>query len=294
MHLLVSLCNRSPKRYGALRDTLLLHVDVNSGAVRPIDLPYEVTKDAWGMTGITRYEGGYICLLQPQSLLYLSTALKPLALYPLNLVRDGHSLAYHNGLCYIASSGSDSVVTFCPERGERVFWCANHEANTDTIHLNALLWDNRGCWITAFGRREGELWRTAEHGYILNTATGEKNMADLYHPHSLTSFNGAYYVCESSAMRLRSTSGINVHIPRGYMRGLAIEDGAVFVGSTKGRTRSRSTNVLTDNGPVRQEGECGVCVYRTTDQPLDLEFSCFIDIGAFADEIYDIVVAASY
>ncbi len=90
-------------------------------------------------------------------------------------------------------------------------------------------------------------------------------------------------------MMVRGAHGYEIHLPRGYLRGLAARNGYLFVGSTKGRNRSKSTGVLIDNAadPGESYGEPGVSVYNRDTEALD----CFIDLSAYADEIYDILVS---
>src|SRR6266852_9439964 len=100
------------------------------------------------------------------------------------------------------------------------------------------------------------------------------------HPHSLIAAEGALYVCESARMMVRGAHGYEIHLPRGYLRGLAARNGYLFVGSTKGRNRSKSTGVLIDNAadPGESYGEPGVSVYNRDTEALD----CFIDLSAYA------------
>ena len=208
----------------------------------------------------------------------------------MTLVRDAHSIAYFDRKCYIVSSGTDSIIEFSPEDGERVFWRAN-DGGADTIHLNSVLWDDGGCWVTAFGPKLGPLWSSADHGYVLNVLTGERQMTTLYHPHSLVKADGVFYVCESTPMRVRNSAGLDVCIPRGYLRGLAVESGHILVGCTRGRKTSKSTGTLIDNSadPGEPSGEPGLAIYRTGESRVAPEFDCFIDLSEYADEVYDIV-----
>lgn len=293
MKILVSLCNRHAARYRdeGLREIYLLRIDTSTQSIDPIQLPREVTQGTLGMTGISRRECGYVCMLTSSSLLYLGEDLEVQRSYQLTTVYDGHSLAYFDGRCYIVSSATDSIIEFSPEDGEKVFWRAN-SVGTDSIHLNAILRDDDGWWVTAFGPKTGPLWSSAEQGYLLNVSTGERRMTALYHPHSVVSSDGTLYLCESSRMRVRSTHGLDVYIPRGYLRGLAVELGCMLVGCTRGRKNSKSTGAVIDNSadPGELCGEPGLAIYRTGKSPKDVEFDSFIGIGEFGDEVYDIVV----
>ena len=199
MSLLVSLCNRSRRRFYQERDVFLLRVDSETADVTPVHLPGNVSQHANGMTGIARRPGGYVAVLAPASLLYLSESLEVEQVFHLNRVHDGHGIAYHDGVCYIASSGSDSVVAFSPAAGEKVFWAAN-DGGKDTLHVNSVLAGDRGCWITAFGPKSDQLWRSANHGYVMNVATGERVVTEIFHPHTLCAADSRMYWCDSSRM----------------------------------------------------------------------------------------------
>jgi hypothetical protein len=292
MRILVSLCNRRFERCEENRRIFLLHVDTCSRSVRTISLPHEVTRDSLGMTGLTTYPGGYICVVSPGYLLYISKQLEVQHIYRLTLVRDGHSVIYRDEKCYIVSTGNDSIVEFSPEAGESVFWHANG-SHADTIHLNSLLWDDAGFWVSAFGPKGGLLWSTADRGYILNILTGDRLMENLYHPHSLAHAHGVQYFCESSRRRVLSTAGDEVFLPHGYLRGLIVDDGCMLVGVTKGRHRSKSTGAIIDNpaDPGTPSCQTGIVVLRRSGVSGSFEERDYIDLGAHANEIYDIVVA---
>jgi Domain of unknown function (DUF4915) len=293
MELLISLCNRLPDRYQELRGVFAAKVNIQDGTVTPVTLPSQVTESRWGMTGITRYRGGYACLLPPSSLVLLSEALEVEALYDLKLVLDPHSVASHNGKLYIVSTGTDSIVEFTPEEGERVFWRAS-DTGTDTVHLNSLLWHHGGLWITAFGNKAGALWRSAEQGYARNIVSGANVFGALHHPHSLLENAGTMWVCESATMTVRSTQGQQFTAPHGYLRGLALAGGFLCVGSTKGRTRSKSTGTVIGNSadPGQPVGEPGIAVYELENGGPP-QCRRFIEMSAYADEIYDILPMSS-
>jgi hypothetical protein len=290
MELLVSLCNRVPDRYRELRGVFAAKVNVQDGTVTPISLPDEVTESRWGMTGMARYRGGYACLLPPSSLVLMSEALEVQALYDLKLVLDPHSIASRDGKLYIVSTGTDSIVEFTPEEGENVFWRAS-DTGTDTVHLNSLLWHNGGLWITAFGKKAGALWRSAEQGYAVNVLSGARVFGDLYHPHSLMEAGGTTWVCESANMAVRNTQGQQFSAPHGYLRGLALAGGLLCIGSTKGRTRSKSTGTVIGNSadPGQPSGEPGIAVYELGNNGSPPQCRHFIEMSSYADEIYDIL-----
>jgi Domain of unknown function (DUF4915) len=290
VNLLVSLCNLSSDRLKE-RQVFLLSVNPRDGSLSPVELPPKLSEGKNGVTGIARHGRGYCCLLAPASLIYLSEKLEVERVYELTLVRDGHSVACRDGKCYIVSTGTDSIVEFAPEHGERVFWSAT-ESGTDTVHLNSLVWHSGSWWVSAFGPKRGPLWRSADQGYLLSLLTGERLLQRLHHPHSSTAVNGAVWVCESARMTLRSSQGHAIPIRRGYIRGLAADGHYFYVGSTKGRNRSKSTGCLIDNPADHGEpsGETGILMFTVNGGGGEGHLESFIDLNAYTDEIYDIVV----
>ena len=286
LELLVTLCNRVPDLCGGLRDIFLLTVDVDTGAITPVRLPTSVTEGRWGMTGIARREHGYVCALQPNSILYLSSTLEVEGVYDLALARDCHSIAWHDS-AYIVSTGTDSIVRFDPTQGERLIWLDN-DRQTDTIHLNSVAFDGDRCLASAFGPKQNSLWTSAENGYVFDLGSGERLATGVYHPHSLIVSNGDMWFCESSRRLVRNTSGYERSLGRGYLRGMAIVGDRMFVGSTVGRSRSRSTGALMDNpaGSGELAGRAGISILDLRD---DAGQESFIDVTHFAWEIYDVL-----
>src|SRR5581483_5589453 len=135
--------------------------------------------------------------------------------WPLELVKDGHSVAVRAGKAYIASTGTDTIVEFDPDYGERVYWKAN-ELGHDTIHLNSLFWNQGNLYATAFGPKKGEVWRSADEGYLMNITTEAVIAAPLYHPHSACAVQGCddagIYFCESQRMAVGRADGQRLRV----------------------------------------------------------------------------------
>lgn len=291
MKLLVSLCNRVLERFGDDRNVFLLRVDTSTVDVTPVRIPFPISDGATGMTGIARRPGGYVCVVGPSRLLYLSERLEIQEVFQLDLLSDGHGIAIQDGTCYVVSTGTDAILTFAPETGAKVFW-EGTGAGTDTLHLNSILMDSRGCWASAFGPKAGPLWKSATEGYVLNVRTGERILSNIFHPHSLCAADGKFYLCESSRMTVRSTTGEALRVPHGYLRGLAISNAHMLVGCTKGRNRSKSTGLSIDNSadPGESAGKCGIAICGLDPFVDGYREESFIDLSAYADEIFDILV----
>lgn len=268
-------------------------VDPDSGTIFPVRLPGSLTEPSIDMSGITQYRDGYACLLPVLTgdagslVVILSNDLNPLSTHSLQLARNPHSICCHDGKLYIASTGTDSVIEFDPESGTECYSWWNSNSDLDTIHLNSLAWCNDALYATAFGNKHGALWSSADQGYLFNVFTSEKIVEGLYHPHSLTTYRDRMWFCESSRMLVRSTKDDCLPMNHGYLRGLAVADDRLYVGSTKGRRHSKSTGVLLVNSPEGQGVPTGKAGIVVREQANGVER--FIDLGKYADEIYDVI-----
>lgn len=291
MNLLVTLCNRDVLWDSAWRDVYLLVVNPTDGTITPVGLPKEILKDSAGMTGIAPCPGGYVAVLQPSGLLFLSDRLEARELIQVKEMRDGHSVAFHDGKYYVVSTGTDCLLEVSGHEKARVAWSASRSGR-DTHHVNSVLWHEGGCWVTLFGPKDGGHWSSAMQGQILNVQTGETIVEGLHHPHSLIANDEGFLVCESARMAIRGTAIETVVAPRGYLRGLAVERNRMFVGSSVGRQRSKSTGEVVssagEQGKVR--GECGIVVLDRDEAGGPYQERSFIPLGEYANEIYDVVV----
>ncbi len=291
MSLLVSLCNRNQQQYPS-RNAFLLDVDTTSGKVRPIEFPAAFRQGSTGMMGLTAYPGGYIGMLHPRTLIYLSRSLEVEYVRELTEVQDGHSVCYYRGATYIVSTGTDRILRVPDNGGIEIFWQAS-QSGIDTVHVNSIVWNNDECFISAFGKKKGALWRSADDGYVFNITRGEYVFGNIFHPHSVTIIDGKIWVCESSRLSLINNAGLKINTSLGYLRGLCKKENFFYIGSTVGRNKSKSTGITIDNqaDPGVRSGACGIAVIDA--ESSQAEIIGFIDLSSYADEIYDIVSASS-
>jgi hypothetical protein len=85
-----------------------------------------------------------------------------------------------------------------------------------------------------------------------------------------------------------SNCGARVETNWGYLRGRCESDGFLYVSSTVGRGKSKSTGPLIDNqaDPGLRSGRCGIGVIKLDGKKSRVME--FIDLSVYADEIYDI------
>lgn len=289
MHVLVSLCNRTIHQNHPRRDIFLVKLDLPCGAIIPVELPTHVREGSTGAMGLTRRPGGYIALLQPNTLVYLDRALNVESVVRLAGAADAHSVGYYRGAAYVVSTGTDQILRVTDQGAVDVFWEAS-PTGTDTVHMNSLMWYHDECLISAFGPKAGVLWSSAQNGYAFNITTGEYVLRDLYHPHSLLAVGNDFWLCESARIAVVNSRGLRFEAPWGYLRGLVDHGSFLYVGSTIGRNRSKSTGqLLIDNqaDPGIRSGVCGIGILELTNHgQLVLGFR---DLSWYAEEIYDIL-----
>jgi hypothetical protein len=289
MKLLVSLCNQNTAR-SQLPGTFLCEVDTEARHATPIPLEIPGALGVTGIMGLAHFGEDLLAVTQgaPALLLRLTRQYDIRKTWLLHSVKDAHSLTVADGTAYIASPGTDSVVAFDARRGERVFWQDNDQGR-DTIHLNSVLCTRGNLYATAFGKKQGDDWRSAENGYLINLTTGAVVVAALYHPHSVTRSRDEndLYFCESQRMVIGRADGQRLRVGSSYPRGLVVTATELCVGFSRARLTSRSRQ---PEGSGWMPGKCGVQVYRRAGNRLgDTQVIATVDLDAYGAEIYDLL-----
>ncbi len=296
MKLLASLCN--VHRTHAPPRTTLVEIDPEMAeAPSPVAIDHPDAGNAIGITGLARHGDLVAAVLQaaPTKIALLDRDYKLTTMYATTMVRDGHSVASFEGKLFIVSTGTDSLVELDPVTGrERVIWKLGTEAK-DTNHLNSVIVDAGRLLVSGFGPKKGELWSSADEGFVIDVATGEKLVEPIYHPHSLVARNGHLYWCVSSGVEVMGTDGLRLDTEHGYCRGLAFAGAELFVGSSQARTRSKSTGKIISNvgdNPADHrlvEGGCEVLKYRFESTTRGYQRCGSQGLDAFGGEIYDLL-----
>lgn len=291
--LLVSICNKPAGVNLEFPEIFCFEIYPDVLEVRPVMLENAAISGSNGISGLAHYRNGIIGALQsrPVRLLYFSLRYEVKDVWTLNLVSNAHSIAVLDDEIYVASTGNDSVVRFDPDKGEELIWAANNNRK-DTIHLNSLVWHEDDLYISAFGEKTGDLWSSADKGYVLNLTTGQSVLTSLYHPHSIYSTHEGIYCCDSSRMAIAREDGQRLVIGRGYTRGLAVSPERLYCGVSKGRTTSKSTGIMNNPAdPGIKAGQCAVLIYERRNHDLEgSELIGEVNLERYGDEIYDILI----
>lgn len=283
--LVISFCNL---RRGQASGVVLYNL--SSGTTQWIDLGANGPVNS--CTGLWVDREFLYCLILREGQFYVSlirkNGLKPIFCQPLPEVSDGHSICMFGEHLYVVSTGTDEVIRyeFAGDgfRKPEVFWKASNEKK-DTHHLNSLLPINDELYVTGFGPREGELWRTATHGYIYNISIDSFVKKEIYHPHTLAQYKDRLYYCESSTQVFNSVGGDLKFSLDGYTRGICfLDEDTVVIGTSVGRKSSKSMGIVfnpADPGVVA--GSCALTFCKLNAGPIKK-----VDLSEYASEIYDI------
>jgi len=302
MKLIVSLCNKKAsveKERGCKMlypKVFLLEVDTDDETIKPIKVRWW-TWGPTGVTGLTKYKDGFLCLLQAKThrLIYVGRDYKVKKRWKLRKVKDGHSIVVRDGKVYIASTGNDSIVEFCPDTGEERFYWRMNDGEKDTVHINSIIWVKNSMLISAFGKKAGDQWITARNGFLMDITKERVIKEALFHPHTLTTAGKRIYLCESAKKRIISVNEEDMlELDKGYVRGLVITKDEVAVGISHARKRSKSTgrqNKMDDQLIQSFRSGCGIKVFAKKGEKLsNAEFKKFIDLSAYSNEIYDLLL----
>jgi uncharacterized protein (TIGR03032 family) len=154
---------------------------------------------------------------------------------------DPHDVAWVGGSFAVACAGSNTIV-FVAESGEvaRV-WRA--PGTRDAWHLNSLVVVNGELHVMAFGRFERHReWAEVDSvgtGFVMNVVTGRDVVNGLSSPHHPRLVDGEWIVCNSGTgelLRIGEDGRVQARaVLAGWARGLAVLEGALLVGESRGR-----------------------------------------------------------
>jgi len=294
LEILVSFCNlRVPAA-----PTLVLY-DPNNGTCRVLKLPAELGEIV-GITGLgsaDRHLYAVVHVAQVRGrksvlVIFDATDLSLLRRYDFCAASDVHSIWAEGDAVYAVSSGTDEVMKLLL-RGtevvsEEVFWRPEPNApRKDHHHLNSITGVDGQLLVSGFGRRSGEHWQSARHGFIQSLASSETIVRGIEQPHSVLILGEAIAYCESRQMAVRVHEGQRAPSLAGYTRGLCRIGDRVFAATSVGRRVSRSSGQVIDNpsDPGELEGRCTISTLSLDGFAIEAT----MDMTAFGKEIYDLL-----
>jgi len=290
MHVLVSLY-----RVGIPGRPVLALLDPATFELGLLELPAGI-RGCTGISGLAASDRHIFAVPQaaslPSGVLVLDR--RDLALinhHELRSAGDIHSLCFSNGVLYVVSTGTDEVIALRmrgPEvASQRVFWRPDPQGpRQDRHHLNGICRWRGDLLVSGLGPKTGDLWRSAQDGFIFNMTRGETVTTGLRHPHSLAALGDGIAYCESKDRSVRILGDDRTRQLPGYARGLCPAAGKLFAGSSRRRRLSKSTGRIIDAGGTRPDLGHTMVSRLSVD---DLEIEASIDLRGFGTEIYDLM-----
>ncbi|MGY0650764.1 glycosyltransferase [Luteimonas sp. A537] len=193
-------------------------------------------------------------------------------------VLDLHDVAWHGGQAYVVATERNAVLRLDDDLRETRRWALRGER--DSAHLNSICFHDGRLLASRFGRfdtHRGYKGATAGAGEVFDVDSGEVLLGGLSQPHSLTSHEGALWLCDSEARRVVCWRGpgepLRTVALDGYARGLAFGRERIYVGLS--RSRNAPDPALARARIVVLE-QASLAVLGTIELP--------------ADEVYDIAI----
>lgn len=282
MGILISLCNGNPRKTG-----ILLVSDDLSELKRPAEPRGIPAGSTHGMTSDERW------LLFVKSTCVIVVDRYNFALrqiYRFSYARDVHSILLRGNRLFAVATFQNVVVEMAFRdgliaHGETIVWTPGKDTQgSDQDHLNGLCLRDGHLLVSGFGPKTGPLWRDSTQGFIVDIDSGERVAVGFRHPHSLSMVGKSLFLCESMTSGVIDLTGNRSTTLDGYTRGLCAAPDGLYVGTSKGRSVSRSTGLIAN--PADAGEPAGVCGIHLLDPAtLDVRKSRLLD----ETEIYDLL-----
>lgn len=295
MKLLVSFCNQ----YGNAEASNLSFIDTGTKQVKEIAISVEnmgihgLAVDGNLLAAVYRSDSPGVVLLDAESFTEIGSFVLP-------ELADPHGVAFLDGDFIITSTGNDQVIRYHYDEEAGKVECLGtvwspegSDQTTDTHHINSISCFKNNLYVSGFGPKKGELWSSADDGYVFNISEGKKELTGIYHPHSLSVTADGFFYCDSSRRRVMREKDELIKQAAGYTRGLSVSGTHLAVGSSNGRTKSKSTNAsgeeytgnIADPGILQQC--CKVSIYENKQ---GYDFVEEYDFTGKRNEVFDVLI----
>jgi len=292
MKIIVTFCNAK----GSKENMVLINLEDSSQK-----WPESISPNK-GVTGITQNDKYIFALYQNQVngiIIFDKKTLTAINEQELPDVKDPHSIVINaKNEVSLVSTGTDSVISYTFDSkkktlsDQKVIWKPEGtKGDADTHHLNSLYQQGGKLFVSGFGLKSGDLWRTAGNGYIHNITDDTREIDPIYHPHSAIYREGIYYI-ESSTRKVKKGDKDIYTIKEGYTRGLFVseDEKIIVVGSSSGRKRSKSTKLVNNFAdPGLIEPACNVIILKKMSLLPMYKKTETINFYPKKNEIYDII-----
>jgi len=275
-----------------------VRVDTGSGSIEPV----WIAEPGLGATGLLRVGGRIYVVLRAQArstsepersdiAVLCAKTLRELDRWRVPDAADLHSLACDGDTLYAVSTGTDELLALPldgPGRGTVTWRPAGATDRLDGHHLNGLLLADGELYISGFGPKPaGADWKEARDGFLCRI-DGPVLRQGLRHPHSILELDTTFVICESPSRLALALDGRRSDTLPGYTRGLCLADDALYVGTSMGRRRSKSTGTLNNLAAPGGFAVEGACALVRLD-PATLSLSSTLSLAAYGRELYDLL-----
>ena len=195
--------------------------------------------DALDTTGLDIREGRVVRAIQPSTLVLLDGL-------PVELpgggagIDDLHDVLIDGESCFVISTQGNEVVEYDAGGVEQRRWTFPGER--DAWHINCLARWNGRLVFSAFADRPGHRAYKEppfDVGFVQDLETGDRPITGLFQPHSLVADGERLLLANSGESEIRAYDRSGVLLRKGcldgYTRGLALQDGVLYVGLSKSR-----------------------------------------------------------
>jgi hypothetical protein len=194
---------------------------------------------------------------------------------------------------FAVSSGTDGVyridfdASFVP-KSESLAWAVRQPVEQkilkNTHHINSVGLRGDSLIVSMFGEKKTDILFGRRDGKVLDCRDSTLLLDNLYHPHSIYIDGENVILLESYLGNLLVNGERKLTIRDTYVRGLAMDSGNYYVGTSIRRTASKSEDGL--HLTYKVSDRCGIFVVKKQ----TYEVKQFFDLSAHGREIYDIVI----
>ena len=189
-----------------------------------------------GVTGIHVFSGGVlVCIQSPMPrVAWLDPDLRFRRAFRLMKIKDPHSITSFGREALIVCSQRNRLYSLDLDTGCESCVFTAERSCSDVVHLNGVALRDGHPIVSLFGR---ERPKKPRQGRVVDTETKKVLVEHIMEPHSPTVNEGILYVLGSATGELHrfSSSGTNVILLGGYVRGLAVTPNGILVGRSAWR-----------------------------------------------------------
>lgn len=267
-------------------------LETGSGQFQWLDLQDD--SGAWGCAGLARRDDRIFVLVQVGGVgrlhTYRMSDFELISKFELRHTQAVHSLlATDDGRLFGVGTGNDEVYEYLLAGEdvveERLFWRlpGTRPEQGDQWHVNSIAHTPKGYAVTYMARTFPAENGSMEGGILL-IESGQSLMTGIKAPHSLISVEDRLYLAHNPGL-VSIVGGVTADVG-GFARGLCVQDGSLYAGTSGHRWQSQSTK-RTYIDKYEDFVMQGARVVEM--DPVSLEIRRVFDLRGLGIEIYDLL-----